>query len=271
MKKTILTIITTVIVVLCGIFAYHKLYVKDTTIKLFGNVDIKQVNVAFRTGGRIENLLVEEGTKVKKGDLLAAIDEEPVFNKLNQAKAQQELARIKKEQADRYLGRNLELCKQQTISQQECDNILSQSEEANAYYNYMKAVADEAETAYNDTKLYAPEDGTILIKVQENGAMIGAGTPVYTLSLNNKTIAKVYVDGNNLGRIKIGERAQIYAQSLNKVYNGHIGFISPVAEFTPKNIETESLRTDLVYRLRVIVDDADDYLKQGMPITVLIK
>jgi HlyD family secretion protein len=51
---------------------------------------------------------------------------------------------------------------------------------------------------------------------------------------------------------------------------GHVGFISPTAEFTPKSVETPELRTDLVYRLRIIVDDIDAGLRQGMPVTVHI-
>ena len=80
--------------------------------------------------------------------------------------------------------------------------------------------------------------------------------------------AKVYIKETDLGKIKIGSIAKIYTDSTSKVYNGHVGFISPVAEFTPKNIETTSLRTDLVYKVKIIINDADDYLKQGMPITV---
>jgi HlyD family secretion protein len=53
-------------------------------------------------------------------------------------------------------------------------------------------------------------------------------------------------------------------------YAGRVGFISPVAEFTPKSVETEALRTDLVYRLRIVVEDADDGLRQGMPVTVTL-
>jgi len=56
-----------------------------------------------------------------------------------------------------------------------------------------------------------------------------------------------------------------------KRYRAHVGFISPVAEFTPKSVETKELRTDLVYRLRVIVDDPDPALKQGMPVTVTLR
>jgi HlyD family secretion protein len=63
--------------------------------------------------------------------------------------------------------------------------------------------------------------------------------------------------------------ADVYTDSQPaKPYHGQIGFISPVAEFTPKNVETTELRTELVYRLRVIVNDPDNGLRQGMPVTV---
>lgn len=54
----------------------------------------------------------------------------------------------------------------------------------------------------------------------------------------------------------------------DKPYHGKIGFVSPSAEFTPKTVETPDLRTDLVYRLRIVVNDADGALRQGMPVTV---
>ncbi|MAW82513.1 MAG: secretion protein HlyD, partial [Parvularcula sp.] len=55
------------------------------------------------------------------------------------------------------------------------------------------------------------------------------------------------------------------------VYKGQVGFISPVAEFTPKTVETRELRTALVYRLRIIVDNPDGGLRQGMPVTVTLE
>jgi HlyD family secretion protein len=64
-------------------------------------------------------------------------------------------------------------------------------------------------------------------------------------------------------------KAEITTDSSGyKKYHGHIGFISPVAEFTRKTVESEELRTDLVYRLRVIVDDPDQGMRQGMPVTI---
>jgi HlyD family secretion protein len=56
-----------------------------------------------------------------------------------------------------------------------------------------------------------------------------------------------------------------------RTYSGKIGFISPVAEFTPKTVQTTELRTDLVYRLRIYVDNPDRELVQGMPVTVKLK
>jgi HlyD family secretion protein len=61
----------------------------------------------------------------------------------------------------------------------------------------------------------------------------------------------------------------VYTDShADKPYHGRIGFVSPTAEFTPKNVETPELRTALVYRVRVVVGDADRALRQGMPVTV---
>ena len=82
---------------------------------------------------------------------------------------------------------------------------------------------------------------------------------------------RAYVGETDLGRIRPGMAAEVTTDSApGKVYHGQIGFISPVAEFTPKAVETRELRTDLVYRLRVIVDDPDQGLRQGMPVTVAL-
>lgn len=73
----------------------------------------------------------------------------------------------------------------------------------------------------------------------------------------------------NLGRAVPGSHILIYTDGRpDKPYHGQIGFVSPTAEFTPKTVETEDLRTDLVYRLRIVVNDADDALRQGMPVTL---
>jgi HlyD family secretion protein len=68
-----------------------------------------------------------------------------------------------------------------------------------------------------------------------------------------------------------GQTALVVIESRpDRPYTAQIGFISPVAEFTPKSVETTELRTDLVYRLRIVIEDVDQSLRQGMPVTVRI-
>lgn len=89
------------------------------------------------------------------------------------------------------------------------------------------------------------------------------------LSLNKPVVVRAYISEPDLGRIHPGMTLDVASDILPKrAYRGTVGFISPVAEFTPKSVETPDLRTDLVYRLRIIVEDPDLGLRQGMPVTV---
>jgi len=94
-----------------------------------------------------------------------------------------------------------------------------------------------------------------------------------TLSLKDAVWVYVYVPEPQLGRVAPGMKAEIHTDTnKNKPYTGQVGYISPEAEFTPKNVETPQLRTDLVYRARVIADTPQNRpeggLRQGMPVTV---
>ena len=121
----------------------------------------------------------------------------------------------------------------------------------------------------------APNDGIILTRIMEPGTILSAGVPVCSMSLFRPLWARAYIPEEDLGKIKLGQSAYVSSDSMpDKEFKAHIGFISPVAEFTPKTVETVSLRTDLVYRLRVIIDDNDNelnlYLRQGMPVDIRI-
>lgn len=100
--------------------------------------------------------------------------------------------------------------------------------------------------------------------------MVGPQEPVYTLSLGAPTYIRAYASEPSLGRVAPGTKVTVRTDSSDKVYHGQIGFVSPRAEFTPKTVETTELRTDLVYRLRIVVSDPDQGLRQGMPVTIRI-
>jgi HlyD family secretion protein len=132
------------------------------------------------------------------------------------------------------------------------------------------AQREQASTQLQDTELVAPNSGVILSRVREPGAIVSAGMPVYTLSLTDTVYVRAYVDESNLGKVVPGAKLIVTTDSSGKEYMGQVGFVSPRAEFTPKSVETPELRTDLVYRLRIVIQDADDGLRQGMPVTVTV-
>ena len=130
------------------------------------------------------------------------------------------------------------------------------------------AQRSQAETQLADTELFAPSDGVVLSRIREPGSIVPMGAPVYSLSLRDPVYVRAYVGEPDLGKFAPGTTVEVATDSSDKRYHGQIGYVSPRAEFTPKSVETTELRTDLVYRLRIVVADADDGLRQGMPVTV---
>src|SRR3546814_2780984 len=100
--------------------------------------------------------------------------------------------------------------------------------------------------------------------------MVASQSAVYSLSLDKPVYVRAYVAEPDLGRVAPGTPVRVRSDSSDKAYQGQVGFVSPRAEFTPKTVETPELRTDLVYRLRVVIDgdQIDGGLRQGMPVTV---
>ena len=95
-------------------------------------------------------------------------------------------------------------------------------------------------------------------------------TTVYTLSLQEPIYVRAYVSQIQLTRVQPGSAVTVTADGTPEAFKGTIGFISPKAEFTPKSVETAELRTDLVYRVRIVLPGAAKALRQGMPVTIAV-
>jgi len=142
---------------------------------------------------------------------------------------------------------------------------------ARANLDAARASLAAARTALADTELHAPSAGVILSRVEEPGAIVASGDVVYVLSLEAPVFVRAYVGEPDLGRIRPGLPVEVTNDTEpGRAHRGTVGFVSPVAEFTPKSVETPALRTDLVYRLRIVVDAPDGSLRQGMPVTVRV-
>ncbi|MBQ3389030.1 MAG: HlyD family efflux transporter periplasmic adaptor subunit [Thermoguttaceae bacterium] len=310
-----------------GLFKWHAYQLSrdrgaDQSLTFYGNVEIRRVNLGFRISGRIEEIMFEEGDRVRKGDKIALLDKAPVQARLDAARAQLDLAganlellengyrkqeidqaRAKLDElratlvfAEANLERDNSLVGNGGISANDRDKSLSVRDEtaakiaqaeanlslleegyrkediaaARAQKAQAEAEKRDAEIALADTELISPSDGILLNRVEETGAVVQNGQTVAILSLDTDVWVYVYVDEPDLGKLSPGGKVFIRTDSSDKVYTGQIGYISPEAEFTPKNVETEKLRTDLVYRVRIIADAPDNGLRQGMPVTVTI-
>jgi len=272
-KKIKIWIIVAIGIILVSVVSYLAimLIIKNERKKhltLYGNVDIRQVDLGFRVFGKVAKLFYDEGDEISSGNLLALLDNVPYEEDLAKAKA------FLKETENSYQKAKLQFEKRYTvnkeaISKEDYDNAFYNLEEMGASVDRVKAEVERATTNLNDTKMYCPTEGVILTRIREPGSVINAGDPVFTVSIKNPVWVRAYINEPNLGNIYFGMPAEIITDTKGlKVYKGHIGFISPVAEFTPKTVESLDLRTDLVYRLRIYVDDPSHELKQGMPVTV---
>jgi HlyD family secretion protein len=289
-------------------------------LRLYGNVDIREVELAFRQSGRLTHMVFDEGDAVAAGAVMAQLDATPYREKLAAAEAElqaaqaqldklhsgnrpQEIAQAREHvrqaqasatEAERNFKRQDTLLKSGASSQRSADaaraardqsaaNLAAaqaslslasagfRSEDIAAGKARVAAAAatlTQARTAVADATLIAPSDGIVIARVREPGSMLASGMPVYSLSLRDPVYLRAYVGESDLGRIAPGTKVRVHTDSSDAVYHGQVGFISPRAEFTPKTVETADLRTDLVYRLRVVVADADEGLRQGMPVTV---
>lgn len=276
MKKKILAAVLILIVIGLAAYIFTRPKENPNELTLYGNIEIRQVDLSFQVSGQIEKMLKEEGDLIKKGELVAVLDDKDYRSNL--AKAEAEVLKtlaLSRDAASKY-ERQAPLCLDNTVSKQECDTLLNTRDRTKADYDAALAQKTFAKNQLDYTKIYAPEEGTVTVRVQEPGATVNKGQIVYTVSKTKPVWIRAYVNETDLGNIKYGMGVNVYTDTINpqtgrkRVYKGYVGYISPVAEFTPKTVQSTDLRTNLVYRIRVYIDDIDEYLRQGMPVTIKV-
>lgn len=259
----ILAIIVTVIA-----FVFHSNNKNEIT--LYGNVDVRQVDIGFRVAGKITSLFFEEGDKVDKGTLLCTLDVTPYDSQLQEAEQAKKAIAVNLDNANILLKRRIELIGMGAVSQEDLDNAFATRNQLQANLLEAEASLCVARDNLSYTQAFAPTDGIILTRIREPGTVVNPADPVYTVSITDPVWIRAFVDEPDLGKVRYGMDAEVFTDSGNR-YRGKIGFISPVAEFTPKTVETTTLRTDLVYRIRIYIDKPHDGLLQGMPVTVKLQ
>jgi HlyD family secretion protein len=325
MKRTRL-VVASVVLVSAAASATWWLVGRDSRqreLVLYGDVDLRQVELAFNNNERIAAVLVQEGDRVKRGQILARLDTSRLEPQVAQAEASaaaqreaverlhngsrpQEIgearANVESAQADAINARGQyerrdTLAANSVLSQQDLENAKAAVDVAEAKLamnqkaldlvivgprkediGQAEAVlrADEAQAAFlrqelADAQLVAPVDAVVRTRLMEPGEMASPQKPVFSLAVTDPKWVRAYVAEPDVGKLRSGMAASVALDSFpHKRFDGWIGFISPVAEFTPKTVETTELRTSLVYEVRVFVKDPSDQLHLGAPASVYL-
>lgn len=154
------------------------------------------------------------------------------------------------------------LARDQALVQVANDNI--DLARANLAAAESKVRLDQVTLSY--TTLRAPFSGVLAVREAELGEIAAPGVAIYTLADLDHVWLRGYVNETNLGQVRLGEPAAVTTDTYpHKVYHGRIGFIASQAEFTPKTVETHQERVQLVYRIRIDIENPTHELLPGMP------
>ncbi len=255
---------------------FHKKIFPTRTLEknhlvLYGNIDLREVQLAFHDTGRIQKLLYLEGEKVKAGDLMAVMDPVRYQDLVDSDQATLERRKVELIDAQRTYRRVRKLAHAAFNSQQKLDDATEALNAASASVHQTSAQLAYDQRQLVDTRVYAPVDGIVQNRILEPGDMAFPQSPVYTIARSHPLWARVYLEEPELGKVRQGMQATVTSDSYpGKTYSGYIGYISPESEFTPKQVQTLHQRTILVYRVRVYLYCPTTELRLGMPVTVTI-
>lgn len=307
MRKTI--IYGAVIAIFIGVYYYLFVQNKSDLPEGFasgnGRLETTQVDIASKLSGRLINIDAEEGDLVEKDQILARIDVEELQTKLQEAIAYKEQAQENKKYA-------IEIVKQReselSLAQKDFDrantlfktksiplaNFQRQETELNnakialsaaktqvtssdATINAYIAQINTIKVNIEDAKLYSPTKGRVLYKIAQNGEMISNGGRVLVILDLKDTYMTIFLPTSQAGLVDIGSEARIVLDAIpNVAIPATVSFVSPLAQFTPKEIETQAEREKLMFRIKVkinpdLLEKYYERIKTGLPGVAYIK
>ena len=294
-----------IILIACAIalyFIYNYLQVPQLPKEFAvgnGRLETTQVDISSKLSGRLLDINVDEGDTIEKDQLLAALDTKQLDSKLQEALAYVEQAKQNKNYAlaivtqreselnlaNNNYNRSKTLYKNKSIplvefqrdetAYQTAIAALTASKaqviSANAAINAALAQVETIQVQIDESKLYSPIKGRVLYKIAQNGEIISNGGRVLVVLDLMNTYMTIFLPTSQAGLVNIGSEARIVLDALpNVTIPATVTFVSPQAQFTPKEIETQTEREKLMFRIKVKIDSKlleqhFNKIKTGLP------
>ncbi|HNP18068.1 MAG TPA: HlyD family efflux transporter periplasmic adaptor subunit [Fulvivirga sp.] len=265
----------------------------------YGNFEATEITVSSEASGKLLTFKVNEGDQIAKGKILGVIDttqlylkkeqliaaKNTVFSKSYNVLSQRKVLLEQLKIAETEKNRVENLIKDKAATQKQLDDVNGQ---INVIKQQIKSVETQNSPIINEIKgleiqikqlddlikkciVINPVTGTVLSKYAEPGEITAYGRPLYKIADLSRMELRVFVSETQLANIKIGQQVTIKVDSGNtmKSSNGKVSWIASEAEFTPKIIQTKEERINLVYAVKIMVEN-DGSLKIGMPAEMII-
>ncbi len=301
LKKVFLSILV-IAITISFYFVFNYLQPKELSKEFAqgnGRIETTQVDISAKLSGRLLDIPVEEGDIVEKGQLLATLDTKELDAKLQEALAYVEQAKQNKNYAlaivtqkeselnlattnynrSKTLYKNksiplVELQRDETTFQTAQAALVASKAQvisANAAINAAIAQVETIKVQIDESKLYSPIKGRVIYKIAQNGEIISNGGRVLVVLDLMNTYMTIFLPTSQAGLVNIGSEARIVLDALPNVsIPATVTFVSPQAQFTPKEIETQTEREKLMFRIKVKIDSKlleqhFNKIKTGLP------
>lgn len=277
----------------------------DGVIESSGTIEGTDINVGVEVAGKVKSLRVDEGSRVSNGDTLLLVDDTDYQIQLRQALAnlaafesgyrlalegsrQEDViqAEAAYKSAETDFDRMKALLVEHSVTQKNYDDAYARYVAAEQTYRKLQrglrpveiegarvrrdlaaAQADLLKKKVHDCIILSPANATVTLRGIEPGELVAPGMTVLRLTYLDRVKLVIYVNETELGLIRLGESAQVRIDAFppGKSIEAKVTYISPVAEFTPKNVQTKEERTKLVFGVKLEMDNPDQLLKPGLP------
>ncbi|MDF1544706.1 MAG: HlyD family efflux transporter periplasmic adaptor subunit [bacterium] len=261
-----------------------------------GILEADEIIVSAETGGRVQQINFVEGSRISKGDTLLVIDPSKLLLQLESVRSTEKVATArlslaeiqlaKAKEAESYLQKEQRrlatLLKSGTGTAKQLDQIEHELAQATLNGKTSQSNLDVIEAEIKNIQTQAANvkrmiadcyplsgmDGIVTEKFIEQGELLAPGKPIAKISDLTSLNVKVYLPTTDFSNIKIGDTATIDIENESDQYSGEVVWTAEEAEFTPKNIQTKKSRANLVYAVKIRIENKDGNLKIGMPVYI---